>query len=272
MTKRKKKYFWIQLKADFFRQKEIKKLRKIAGGDTYTIIYLKMLLLAVENDYKLYFEGVEDNFAEELALELDEDSDNVKMTLSFLQRQKLIEIISDDEFLLPQCATMTGCESESAERVRRFRDRKKEEQKALQCNTSVTGSNKNVTIEKDIEKDIEKEKELQLQLEQEKEIKSILENGSSGSSDDFNIFTYMQQRGFITISSAMAQKIQADIEMYSLEEVKQAVDIADDNGKHTYSYVRGILQHRRAGVDERNKNQNEFEKLKEKLANGEEVF
>lgn len=166
MAKKKKKYFWIQLKADFFRQKEIKKLRKIAGGDTYTIIYLKMLLLAAENDYKLYFEGVEDDFAEELALELDEDSDNVKMTLSFLQRQKLIEIISEDEFLLPQCATMTGCESESAERVRRFRARKKEEQKALQCNNEVTEGNKNVTIETETEL----EQEIEIELEQQQEI------------------------------------------------------------------------------------------------------
>ena len=31
-----KKYYWLKLKEDFFRQKEIKKLRKIAGGDTYT--------------------------------------------------------------------------------------------------------------------------------------------------------------------------------------------------------------------------------------------
>ena len=38
-----KKYYWLKLKEDFFRDKKIKKLRKIAGGDTYTIIYLKYL-------------------------------------------------------------------------------------------------------------------------------------------------------------------------------------------------------------------------------------
>ena len=31
-----KKYYWLKLKKDFFNQKEIKKLRKIAGGDTYS--------------------------------------------------------------------------------------------------------------------------------------------------------------------------------------------------------------------------------------------
>ena len=30
-----KRYYWLKLSEDFFRQKEIKKLRRIAGGDTY---------------------------------------------------------------------------------------------------------------------------------------------------------------------------------------------------------------------------------------------
>ena len=53
MAKKPKQYYWLKLKDDFFRQKEIKKLRKIAGGDTYTIIYLKMLLLAIKEENKL---------------------------------------------------------------------------------------------------------------------------------------------------------------------------------------------------------------------------
>lgn len=67
-----KKYYWLRLKDDWFNSKVIKKLRKIAGGDTYTIIYLKMQLLSLKNEGKLYYEGVEDSFEEELALDLDE--------------------------------------------------------------------------------------------------------------------------------------------------------------------------------------------------------
>ena len=48
-----KRYFWLKLKEDFFRQKEIKKLRKIAGGDTFTIIYLKLQLLSLQDNGKL---------------------------------------------------------------------------------------------------------------------------------------------------------------------------------------------------------------------------
>ena len=48
-----KRYYWLKLPDGFFRQKAIKKLRKIAGGDTYTIIYLKMLLVAMKQDGRL---------------------------------------------------------------------------------------------------------------------------------------------------------------------------------------------------------------------------
>lgn len=147
-----KRYYWLKLPEGFFRQKLIKKLRKIAGGDTYTIIYLKMLLIAMKNDGKLYFEGVEDDFYEELALDLDEDSENVKVTVLFLIRQGLMELVDETEYRLTECDKMVGSESASAERVRKHR-----EQKALQCNTNVTGVKRigNVEKEKEIEKEIE---------------------------------------------------------------------------------------------------------------------
>lgn len=170
MSNPNKKYYWLKLKDDFFRQKEIKKLRKIAGGDTYTIIYLKMLLLAIKNDNKLYFDGVEEDFASELALDLDEEEDNVKITLSFLLRQGMVEMINEEEFLMTRCEDMIGAESSSASRVRKFREKKKLQEndgKMLQCNADVTESNKNVTTETDTEKEIEQETELDIETEKE---------------------------------------------------------------------------------------------------------
>lgn len=150
-----KRYYWLKLPEDFFRQKKIKKLRKIAGGDTYTIIYQKMLLLAMKENGKLYFEGVEDDFCEEISLELDEDIENVKVTVQFLIRQGLMELVDESEYLLTECGKMVGSETAGAGRVRRYR-----ENKALQCNTGVTDMKHigNVEIEKEIEIEIDKEK------------------------------------------------------------------------------------------------------------------
>jgi predicted phage replisome organizer len=144
----------LKLKDDFFSQKEIKKLRKIAGGDTYTIIYLKLQLLSLENEGIIMFEGVEDNFIEEMALTLDEDAENVKVTLLYLQKVGFIEETNADEFLLPKVLESIGSETSVAVRVRKHRNK----QKALPCNTEVTKGNTEIEIEidKDIEIDINK--------------------------------------------------------------------------------------------------------------------
>lgn len=73
----------------------MKKLRRIAGGDTYTIIYLKLQLLSLKDEGALFYEGVEPTFYEEMALALDEDEENVKATLNVLHEIGLIEILDD---------------------------------------------------------------------------------------------------------------------------------------------------------------------------------
>lgn len=153
-----KRYFWLKLHKDFFKRKEIKRLRKIAGGDTYTIIYMEMLLRSIMDDGKLFFDGLEDDFASELALDLDEDEDNVKITINYLLKTGLLEIRSDEEYYLPDTKDSTGCETAVASRVRKHRERKK----ALQCNTDVTQVKQlcNGEIEKELEIDIEIEKEI----------------------------------------------------------------------------------------------------------------
>lgn len=153
-----KRYFWLKLHKDFFQRKEIKRLRKIAGGDTYTIIYLKMLLRSIMSDGKLYFDGLEDDFASELALDLDEKEENVQITIQYLLKSGLLEMCSDEEYYLPDTKDSTGCETAVASRVRKHRERKK----ALQCNADVTQVKRlcNGEIEKELEIDKEIDKEI----------------------------------------------------------------------------------------------------------------
>lgn len=120
-----KKYYWLKLTEQFFKDKAIKKLRKIAGGDTYTVIYLKMLLKAITQGNKLYFEGVESDFAEELALDLDEDEENVSVTIAYLKSKGLLRLVNEDEMLLTQCDEMVGSETDAARRKRLQRERER---------------------------------------------------------------------------------------------------------------------------------------------------
>lgn len=160
------RFYWLKLNKDFFKSKRIKKLRKLAGGDTFTIIYLKMQLLATPTEGVLTYTGLEETAAEEIALDIDEDPENVKVTLQYLLKTGLCEMLSDTELFLPFVVDNTGSEGSSAKRVRDFRNRKK----ALQCNTAVTEVKQIVNGEIEIEKEIELEKEKDINTSIDKSI------------------------------------------------------------------------------------------------------
>lgn len=164
-----KKYYWLKLKDDFFRDKKMKKLRNIAGGDTYTIIYLKMQLLSLKNSGVLIFENVEDTFEEEIALEIDEKVEDVKVCLLYLEKTGLLEC-KDNEYVLPQTIDCIGSETAVAERVRRSRERKKQIE-ALHCNSSETNCNTEIEKDIDIEKERREEKEIGKKEEKRKATK-----------------------------------------------------------------------------------------------------
>lgn len=167
-----KRYYWLKLKDDFFRQKEIKKLRRIAGGDTFTIIYLKIQLLSLKDNGKLFFEGIEDNFADELALEIDEDVDNVQVTINYLIRHGLLTEVKNDEYLFPQTVASIGSETAGAERQRKYEAKKKAladaQKKALKGEVSENDTPMiNADTEQEQRKEQRKEQEKEQHLDKE---------------------------------------------------------------------------------------------------------
>jgi len=155
-----KKYFWFKMQEDFFRSKEIKKLRRIAGGDTFTIIYQKLIIMSLRDEGKIFFDGVEDSFAEEIAYTIDEDLDNVKLTLQFLKNHNLLDEMSDNEFVLPEAVRNIGTKDESAERVKIHRERKKQLLlESVTCNLQVTQRREREDLELEREQEGECERE-----------------------------------------------------------------------------------------------------------------
>ena len=154
-----KKYYWLKLQDGFFDSKRIKKLRKLAGGDTYTIIYLKMQLVAMKKGGVLEYTGLEKTFAEELALELDEEPENVSVTVHYLLSCGLLEESSESEYFVPYAVMNTGSESTSTRRVREHRERK-----ALHCNADVTPMKQLCNTEIEKEKELEEDEKISLPI------------------------------------------------------------------------------------------------------------
>lgn len=139
--KKPKRYYWWRLRKNFFTQITIKKLRRSENGDTKAIIYLQMVLMTIDNDGYIQYEGVEDDICDEIAIALDEDADIVKETVEQLKDMGLIETLEEDYFL-PEAKNGIDSETESAQRMRNKRKRDKE---TSQCDTNVTQSDAVVT-------------------------------------------------------------------------------------------------------------------------------
>nr|DAR26849.1 MAG TPA: replisome organizer protein [Caudoviricetes sp.] len=153
-----KAYYWLKLKKDFFDDPKILKIRSVAGGDTYTCIYLKLLLKSLDNDGVIFFDGIEPTIEAEIALKIREQEINVKAAMAIFESLGLLQKGEGEDVRLPEAASLSGKECDSAKRVREFRAKQKEV-KALHCNGAVTSGNENVTLE--LEKELEKEKELE---------------------------------------------------------------------------------------------------------------
>ena len=233
MVVKNKRYYWIQLAQDFFKSKEMKLLRKIAGGDTHTIIYLKMMLISLEDGGHIYYDGLADNLAEEIALVIDENVEDIKITLIFLESKGLLTKINDRDYFLEQVPEMVGSETASTRRSRKHR-----ELRGLHCNTIATTCNGDIDIEKDIDTDIEKDVD-------ENPVALIVEEYQSRIAQlDGTQFEILKE--FVTLDGMEA------------EVVLKAIGLAADNGKRNFSYIRAILTNWKndgvltiAAVDER---------------------
>ena len=99
----KKRIFTTILNTDFFENEQIQSIRNRPKGDTYLIIYLKLLLISLDNNGTIFYVGLEDSFSEEIALTIDEDEICTKEALYFLYKNKLLSFgLGNIKILKPQ--------------------------------------------------------------------------------------------------------------------------------------------------------------------------
>ena len=218
MATSNKRYYWLQLKENFFNSKEMKLMRKLPGGEEITIIYLKIMLTSLENEGVIFYEGLAEDLVEELALEIGEDVESIRMALMFMEKKRLITTNDNYSYKLEQVPELVGSETASARRVRKHRENKK----ALQGNTGVTKCIGDIDIE--IEKDIEIDKDI------EKNTLKIVADEYQSRIAPLDGIQFEVLKDFITLDG-----MEPDV-------ILKAISLAADNGKRNFSYIRAILQ------------------------------
>lgn len=143
-------YFWIKLDENFFKNLAIKNLRRtVSGGDSLVLIYQQMLLSSLPNNGVIYYEGTLQDVAQEIALNLDEKLDDIKLTIDYFQKAGLLQIGDDGSAEMLQVPMLIGQETN----WNKYKREKKLEKFQPTSNRVPT----EIDIEKEIDKDIEKE-------------------------------------------------------------------------------------------------------------------
>lgn len=216
-----KRYYWLKLPKNFFEDKAIKRLRQIAGGDTYTIIYLKMLLKSMEDDGKLFYEGIEDTICEEIALDINESADDVQVTMNYLEKKGLL-VVTDSEVELIRLREMVGSETDKAELMRKLRS-KENSNNVTQISNNVTKALPTVT-KCYTEKEIEKEKSREDTEKKKKSAKADLDGMINSFTENEELREAL--KAFLDMRKSIKKPIQTEYAFkLALNRLKQLSDI-----------------------------------------------
>ena len=170
-----KKFYWLKLRRDFFKRHDIRIIEEMPNGKDYVLFYLKLLLESIDHEGSLRFSDTIPYNENMLSVITNTNIDIVRAAMKLFTELNLVDIFDDQTIYMGEVEKMIGSESESAERMRRLRQK----QRPSLCDGNVRKSD--TEIEKEIQKDID------LDLEIERKNESAFDR--SIDTESFNLST-----------------------------------------------------------------------------------
>ena len=165
-----KKFYWLKLRRDFFKRHDIRIIEEMPNGKDYVLFYLKLLLESIAHEGSLRFSDTIPYNEQMLSVITHTNIDIVRAAMKLFTELNLVEIFDDQTIYMGEVEKMIGSESESAERMRRLRQK----QRPSLCDGNVRKSDTEIEIEKekDIDTDIEIERKSESAFDQSIDIAS----------------------------------------------------------------------------------------------------
>ena len=124
MAEEKKRY-WLKLEKDFLDSKYIKIIKGVPNGTDYILFYLALMLASVDSVGHLRFTELVAYNEQMLASLTGTNIDIVRSAMKMFHDLGRIRKLEDGTIFIPGVPRLAGKESESAERVRAFREQKR---------------------------------------------------------------------------------------------------------------------------------------------------
>ena len=231
MADRKKRYYWLKLKEDFFDEDTMKYIEELPNGKEYSLIYLKMCLKSLKLDG--YLKRVVGNTVipydiPTLSKLVNSNVDTVRVAMKIFEEIGLVSVLDSGEIYMSQLSEMIGSETEAAKQ-------KRIERANSDFATLSHDSRKNVA--QSIEKEKEKEKEIELETD-------IKQKSYS------HIVAMFENNGFGSVGGILSQNISDELKDFADESnyseatkvISKAIEIAVNQGNNRPAYVWGITK------------------------------
>lgn len=231
---------WIKITTNMFDDEKIKLIDAMPESDTIFYIWIHLLTQAGKCNAGGYiFLSEHVPYTDEmLSTIFNRPVNSVRLALKTLKDFGMIKRSENNDIKITNWEKHQNIEG--MEKVREQNRLRKQKQRAESKKLKATS--KDVTSMSRDSHAIELEQELDKELDIDKE-KEITTTTSSNSK---NVLHHFEKCGFGLLSPVLIEKILADIKMYGSEWVTEAATIADENGAHRYSYVKGILENWKA--------------------------
>lgn len=243
MADRKKRYFWLQLKEDFFDDDTMSFIEEQPNGIEYSIIYLKMCLKSLKLDgflHRVVGNTVIPYDIPTLAKLVHSNVDTVRVAMKMFEEIGLVNVLDGGEIYMSQIEEMIGSETEAAKQKRLERAKK-------EIATMSHNGRKNVAQSKSKSLEVDIEKELDVVANEE------TENGNDDKSKAYSaLVNILEQNGFGTIGGIVSTDINKELddfaeanngnyrEAYSV--ILQAIKISVGNGVCKFKYLWNVTR------------------------------
>jgi predicted phage replisome organizer len=226
---KKKKYYWLRLKKDFFKRHDIQIIEAMDNGKDYILFYLKMLVESVDHEGNLRFNDTIPYDEKMLATITNTNIDIVRSAMKVFTGLNMMEVLEDKTIYMSEVEKMLGSETYWAEQKRKQREKEK---------NAIGHCPNNVLIESNVsnqEKEIEKELDIDI-------------NNNTSSKDEINILIeeiwkiYPNKKGKADVIKKIPKilkTISKDKLIESIERYKKDVDYQRKNGFKNLNYMNG---------------------------------
>jgi len=202
-----KKYFWLKLNKDFFKQHEIRIIEETENGKDYILFYLKLLVESISHEGSLRFNDTIPYNDKMLSTITNTNIDIVRSAIKIFSELKLMEILDNGTIYMTETSKMIGSETKWAKYKRIERE---DDELDIVQNLSNRERDKSLDI----------------------------------SSSSLNIYEFLEKNFGRPLAPIELEKIEEWKTNFNIEEdmIEYATRIATYNDKKTFGYIEGILR------------------------------